>query len=120
MTQTLTPVPSTDPKYTSQRQLIIIIYALYGASYFLGGIPGIVAIIMNYIKRNEITDPTLASHIQWQIRTFWISLGLFIIGFLTSFIGIGFVVMFGAAVWNIYRLVRGVLNILDNKPMLTN
>lgn len=117
---TPTPTPASDPKFSGHRQLTIIVYALYGASYFLGGIPGIVAIIINYLKRDEITDPMLASHFKWQIRTFWISLALFVVGAITSFIGIGVVILFGAAIWNIYRLIRGVLNILDNKPMPIN
>lgn len=115
-----TPTPQADPVNeppANQRQLVIIIYALYGAGYFLGGIPTIVAIIINYLKRTEIKDPMLASHFTWQIRTFWISLGLAILGMITVFIGIGIIILFATAIWNIYRLVRGVLAILDNKPM---
>lgn len=111
------PVSSTDPEFSSQRQLVIVIYALYGAAFFLGGIPAIVAIIINYIKRPEIKDPMLVSHFVWQIRTFWISVGLALIGALSTIIGIGFIILFAIAIWNIYRLVRGVLYILENKPM---
>lgn len=118
-TPTPRPIPTTDPQFSSQRQLVIIIYALYGAAFFLGGIPAIVAIIINYLKRNEIQDPMLASHFTWQIRSFWIAVGLALLGAATTFIGIGFIILFATAIWNIYRLVRGVLNILDNKPMPT-
>ena len=111
------PIPTIDPQFSSQRQLVIIIYALYGAAFFLGGIPAIVAIIINYLKRSEIKDAMLASHFTWQIRSFWIAIGLAIVGAITTFIGIGFIVLFAVAIWNIYRLVRGVLNILDNKAM---
>lgn len=117
ITPTPQPITSPDPNFNSQRQLVIIIYALYGAAFFLGGIPAIVAIIINHIKRQEIKDPMLVSHFVWQIRTFWISLGLGLLGAVSTFIGIGFIIIFAVALWNIYRLVRGVLNILDNKPM---
>lgn len=117
ITPTPQPITSTDPEFSRQRQLVIIIYALYGAAFFLGGIPAIVGIIINYIKRPEIKDPMLASHFVWQIRTFWISVGLALIGALSTIIGIGFIILFAIAIWNIYRLVRGVLNILENKPM---
>lgn len=114
----ITPSPQqNDPKFASQRQLVIIIYALYGSAFFLGGIPALVAIIINYIKRGEMTDPVLKSHFTWQIRTFWISIALAIVGSITLLIGIGAVILFGALVWNIYRLVRGVLSILENKAM---
>lgn len=118
-TPTPQPIPTIDPQFTSQRQLVIIIYALYSAAFFLGGIPAIVAIIINYLKRHEVKDPMLASHFTWQIRTFWISFGLGILGAVTTFIGIGFIILFAAIVWDIYRLVRGVLGILDNKTMPT-
>ncbi|WP_269900763.1 DUF4870 family protein [Paenalcaligenes faecalis] len=113
-----TPTPVVQPQ-NNHRQLTIIMYALYGAGYFLGGITTIIAIIMNYIKRSEITDPVLASHITWQIRTFWITLGVAILGAVTTVIIIGFPILIGICIWNIYRLVRGLLAVLDNKPMPT-
>ena len=119
MNQPLQPAPLNNDAFKSQRQLTMVIYALYGAGYFLGGIPAIVAIIINHIKRNEIKDPMLVSHFTWQIRTFWITLGLCIFGVLTALLGIGFVIFFAAMIWNIYRLVRGVLNLIENKPMRT-
>lgn len=123
-TQNTTPTPQPippqqDPLFASHRQLVIIIYALYGAAFFLGGVPAIVAIIINYIKRSEIKDPMLASHFTWQIRSFWIALGLILLGAITTFIGIGVLVLIAALIWNIYRLVRGLLNLFDNKAMPT-
>lgn len=114
------PIPNTptpDPLYASQRQLVIIIYALYAAALFLGGIPAIIAIVINYVKRSEVQHPVLASHFTWQIRTFWIGLAIAIIGFITTFLFIGFFILLGVLIWDIYRLVRGVLGILDNKAM---
>lgn len=115
--QPIPNTPNSDPQYASQRQLIIIIYALYAAALFLGGIPAIIAIVMNYVKRSEIQNPVLASHFTWQIRTFWIGLAVAIIGFITSFLFIGFFILLGVLIWDIYRLVRGILGILDNKAM---
>ncbi len=40
-----------------------------------------------------------------------------LIGLVTTFFGIGFIVLLVAAVWFIYRAVRGLLNLNDNKPM---
>ena len=39
------------------------------------------------------------------------------LGVITLFIMIGFVVLFANAVWIIYRIVKGWLNLNDNKPM---
>ena len=98
------------------RDLTQIIYFLYAASIF-AGVTAIIAIIINYLKREEVSGTWLESHFRWQIRTFWFSVLWGAIGFVTSFILIGFVIMGVAGVWAIYRVVKGMLNFYDNKPM---
>ena len=41
---------------------------------FLFGWPSIIAVIINYVKRDEARGTWLESHITWQIRTFWFAL----------------------------------------------
>ena len=41
---------------------------------FLFGWPSIIAVIINYVKRDEVRGTYLESHFQWQLRTFWYSL----------------------------------------------
>ncbi len=60
-----------------------MIYGLYGAS-FLVGITSIVAIILNYVKRGDVAGTYLESHFTWQIRTFWISVIVAIVGALAD------------------------------------
>ena len=98
------------------RNLTQIIYFLYAASLIIG-VTAIVAIIMNYIKRDEVAGTWLESHFRWQIRTFWFSLMWGFIGGLTMIIGIGVLVLIVAGIWAIYRIVKGMLNFYDNKPM---
>jgi len=57
----------------SAKTLTTIIYALYAASYFVG-ITAIVAIVINYIKKEDVAGTFLESHFRWQIRTFWFGL----------------------------------------------
>src|SRR5512137_2963057 len=71
-------------------------YALHAASALMGvftsatvigtfvfGIPSIIAVVMNYVKRDEARGTWLESHFSWQLRTFWfaflafIAIGLF-------------------------------------------
>ncbi len=98
------------------RNLTQIIYFLYAASIVVG-LTAIVAVVMNYIKREDVAGTWLESHFRWQIRTFWFSVLWFSIGFLTSVIIVGFVILFVAGIWYIYRIVKGMLNFYDNKPM---
>ncbi|MBX3600065.1 MAG: hypothetical protein KIS83_07105 [Rubrivivax sp.] len=100
----------------SLRTLTLVIYILYAASAFVG-ITAIVAIIVNYIKRDDTRGTLYESHFRWQIRTFWFGLLWACLGALTIFIGIGFVVLAVNSIWLIYRVVRGFLNWNDGKPM---
>jgi uncharacterized membrane protein len=100
----------------SKKTLTTIIYALYAASLLLG-VTAIVAIIMNYIKKEDVSGTFLESHFRWQIRTFWFGLLWSVIGALTFFIFIGWFILIANYIWIIYRLVKGWLSLNDNKPI---
>jgi uncharacterized membrane protein len=91
---------------------------------FLTGWPSIIAVILNYIKRDEAYGTYLQSHFRWQIRTFWFAL-LWVIVMLLLFatvIGIPAAFMIGVVtgIWVLYRIVRGWLRLLDAQPMPLN
>lgn len=75
------------------KKLVIINYALQGSAILLGGIPGIIAIIIAYIKKEEAKGTWLYSHFEWQITTFWSGFIGAVIGLMTLFIGVGFVIL---------------------------
>lgn len=100
----------------SAKTLTTIIYALYAAS-FLVAITAIVAIVMNYVKKDDVAGTFLESHFRWQIRTFWFGLLWAVVGAITYLIVIGWLVLFANGVWIIYRIVKGWLRLSDNKPM---
>jgi len=101
----------------SLRSLTQTVYILYALSYFTG-ITAIVGIVINYIKQEEVAGTWLESHFRWQIRTFWFGLLWAVIGGITVVILIGFAILFANFVWIIYRIVKGWLNLNDNKPMI--
>ncbi len=90
---------------------------------FLTGWPSIIAVILNYVKRDEARGTWLESHFRWQIRTFWFGLlwvsicALFIV--MTLFIGIiiAWLPLTFITIWFIYRVVRGWLALRDRRPM---
>ena len=136
MTDT-TPVTdrTPDPSLISYTH---IIYALHALSVliaittaatvigsFIFGLPSIVAVVMNYMRRRDAEGTWIASHYRWQIRTFWgaawatllvfilsAPLMLILVGFLTLPIGIMII-----SVWLIYRVIRGWLALRDGRPM---
>ena len=114
-----------------------LVYALHALSLLIGvltaatiigafvfGVPSIIAVVINYLKRDEARGTFLGSHFRWQIRTFWFALLWCVIGTLliVTLIGILFAlaVFFADSVWVIYRIVRGWLALRDRKPMYAN
>src|ERR1700756_3813512 len=64
-----------------------LVYALHALSLLIGvttaativgafvfGVPSIIAVVINYVKRGEARGTYLESHFRWQIRTFWFAL----------------------------------------------
>jgi uncharacterized membrane protein len=90
---------------------------------FLFGPPSIIAVIMNYIKRDEVRGTWLDSHFRWQLRTFWYGLlwvclcALFVV--FTLFIGLVIVWLpLGiVAIWFIYRIAKGWMALRDGRAM---
>jgi uncharacterized membrane protein len=110
------------------------VYALHSLSILIGvttaatvigafvfGLPSIVAVVINYVKRGEARGTFLESHFRWQIRTFWLGLLWCVIGgmFVITLVGIpvAMVIFLAAGIWAIYRIARGWLALRDRKPM---
>lgn len=105
-------------KLRSLKTLTMVVYALQAAGFFVG-LTWIVAIVMNYVKREEVAGTWLESHFTWQIRTFWFGLLWGLVGGLLTLVLVGFLILLAAGVWIIYRIVKGWLNLNDGKPMPT-
>ncbi len=88
---------------------------------FLTGWPSIIAVIINYIKRDEVRGTYLDSHFGWQIRTFWYTLLWLVTAAMlfATVIGIplGYVLIVGAGIWVTYRILRGWMALSDGKSM---
>ena len=88
---------------------------------FLTGWPSIIAVILNYAKRSDVAGTYLASHFSWQIRTFWFALLWVAVAFLLGITIIGIplalVIVAGAGLWVLYRIIRGWLALQERRPM---
>ncbi|MFM8610104.1 MAG: DUF4870 family protein [Burkholderiaceae bacterium] len=100
----------------SLRRLTLVTYVLYSLAWF-NGLSAVVAVIINYVKRDDARGTLYESHFTWQIRTFWWGLLWGVLGAITVWIGIGFLVLGAAAIWSIYRIVKGWLYWNDRKPL---
>jgi uncharacterized membrane protein len=104
------------PEDASLRQLTAIVYGLQLAGYFTGISP-IAGVIINYVKRDAVAGTWLESHFRWQIRTFWITLAWSIVGVVTLFVFIGLFVLGVAAMWFLYRAIKGWIELSEGKAM---
>lgn len=129
---------------SEQRSLITynhITYLLYVVSYFTAGLLWVVPIVMNYAKRRDAEGTWLATHFDWQIKTFWYGIVLFAIGgILVAFAlgglgvsifadsgniaigsvlmaGLGMMIMAFTFLWHLYRIVRGWIALNDKRPV---
>jgi uncharacterized membrane protein len=117
-----------------------VIYGLHALSVLIGvtgaativgsfifGLPSIIAVIMNYLRRQDAAGTWLESHFTWQIRTFWWALlwsivvlvasaplMLIIVGFVTAAFGLVVV-----GLWVLYRVLRGWLALRDVRTLPT-
>ena len=109
--------PQTTPNPDSLKNLTTVVYALQAVSFFFG-ITAIVAIVINYVKIDDIRGTWLESHFRWQIRTFWFGLLWGVIGVLTFVLVIGWFILAADAVWVIYRIVKGWLKLNEGKEIV--
>ncbi len=126
---------SFDPALVSYTHIVYALHALSvligvtGAATIVGsfifGVPSIIAVIMNYVRRRDAQGTWLESHFRWQIRTFWFALlwsvlvliisaplMLIVVGFATAWLG-----MLIIGIWVLYRVVRGWLTLRDGRSL---
>ena len=88
---------------------------------FLTGWPSIVAVILNYAKRDDVRGTALESHFRWQIRTFWFTLIWVVVACLlfVTIVGIplAWLVVLVTGVWVLYRIGRGWLALNDGREI---
>lgn len=107
---------SSSAKINSAKNISMVIYGLQAASFLLG-FTVFVAIVINYLKKEDVTGTWLESHFRWQIRTFWFSFVWGVIGFITLPIVIGYFILIANSIWFIYRIAKGWLSLNDGKMM---
>ena len=99
------------------RTLSHILYALYVVNLFTFGVAGIVAVIIDYVRRPAMRGTVYASHSVWRTRTFWWTVLGYMIGgsMIWNHFGAGLVIL--TSIWYIYRCVKGWLRLLEDKPV---
>ncbi|HFC8510194.1 TPA: DnaJ domain-containing protein [Neisseria subflava] len=105
--------PSSDVKNN-----VFIAYVTYALGLFIWFTP-VVGVILAFIKRDEAQGSIYASHIDYLIKTFWVSLIGMVLGMLTILILIGWLILAATGIWLIYRVVVGLIKLNEDKPVST-
>lgn len=115
--KTADALPSTTGQTDlSVKNLTQLVYILQAISLVVG-VTAIAAVIINYLKRDEVKGTYLESHFNWQIKTFWYMLAGVILGWLLALVLVGFLVLAVVGLWYIYRIVKGWLALNDGKEL---
>lgn len=110
--------PAVPPSLQDDKTLPVVVYALHIASLVTGGLTSVIGVIIAYISRKDAPE-WLASHYEFQIRTFWLTLLFSVIGLILTPVGIGVVVLVAVGVWLVVRCVMGLSTLLKGQPYPT-
>ncbi len=106
------------------RKVTIFDYALHIASPIVSMmVLTIIALIINYVKRDDARGTVWHSHMNWMIRTCWwtvfwlvvIAVPAFVLTFLSA--GLLSFLFVLPVLWYLYRMIRGLMRALDGRPM---
>lgn len=111
------PVDVTTPRKIDLNLLCHVSYLLYALG-FVYGVSAIIAVILIYIKKDEAAGTLFESHFNWLIKTFWVGLALAIAGIFTMIFMVGFLLLAAAAIWTIYRVVKGWVALYERRPAI--
>lgn len=111
-----------DPQLETAKNLAWWLYIIHAASFLLSlGMFSFIPLIINYIKRPDAAGTFVYSHHTWQIRSFWWYAFWMVIGIVLHFtiilIPVAWLIFACAWIWKAYRLLKGLLDLNDNKPM---
>lgn len=112
---------STKQKDTGPLQALkrtaAMVYLCQILAFMLGGLPLLVGVAINFLKRDAVKGTWLESHFNWQIRTVWITLAGFALSGLTFAMGIGFFILTATVILLAYRIVIGWQALNNGRPV---
>ena len=125
MVDDLTPVERVrvdDPQRDADalRKVALLDYLLHIAGLLLSmGVLSVVALIVNYIKRDDAAGTIYQSHMNWMIATFWWTLLGVALATIPALLSLGLLSFLFVipCLWYLYRMLKGVLRLVDGRPV---
>jgi uncharacterized membrane protein len=129
-------VQNATPAFTDTKMLAIVCYGLLLLA-FTNGLTAIVGVVLAHIKRGDARGTVWESHFTNVIHVFWTGVAFWVIFLLAALFGVAGMwhdvivndfpapmfalpilglAFLGYVVWYLYRIVRGLMFALENKP----
>ncbi len=100
----------------SLKKLATIVYLCQVLSFALAGLPLLVGVAINLMKRDEVRGTWLESHFDWQIKTVWMTLAGFALAGLTFELGVGLFILIATIMLLVFRIVVGWNALNSDRP----
>jgi len=124
MADDLIPMQSGDADTGALRKIALACYLLNIAGLiFSMGLLSVVALIVEYVKRDDANGTPYRSHFDWMISTFWWTLFWVVVAFLPALLltvlslGLLSFLFLVPCFWFLYRMVKGLLRLTDGRPV---
>jgi uncharacterized membrane protein len=92
-----------------------LVYLLYLLGFVIHP-ASLVGLVLAFVNRDG-ASPLERSHYDFQISTFWRGLIMAVVGVVTIFVFIGWLILLFWAVWTIVRCIKGLSNLSHSLPM---
>lgn len=99
------------------KNITAMVYLCQVLAFAFAGIPLLIGVAINLIKREQVQGTWLESHFNWQIKTVWVALALFAVSGITFVFGLGFYILMFAVLWLVYRIAIGWFALSANEPV---
>jgi len=111
-----------DNNVEDAKQFARILYLVHGLTFFFSlGLLSFIPLIVNYVKRPYTEGTLVHSHHTWMIRSFWFYVLWMVVAgalWVTIFlIPLGWALGIAAWLWKAYRLIKGFVDLNNNRPM---
>jgi uncharacterized membrane protein len=99
------------PHSAGERLLMQVLYGLHTLAWFSMGTLAVVALMLNYIRRGDESDPLYLAHHRFMIATFWWTLLwlLLLSPLWLLFLFPGWLAYLVVLLWYLYRCLKGWL-----------
>lgn len=112
---------STDQAETerlhSLKRLATAVYLCQVLAFVFAGLPLLVGVAINFMRKDEVKGTFLESHFDWQTKTVWMALAGLALSGLTFEFGIGLFILIATVVLMVYRIVVGWNALHSDRPV---